>query len=71
MMDAYNQTTIAIAVMMVVVMVGVGVFTVLIYACMKIGELKYSSSANLLERYKVKISCTSWTKTNANIHDSY
>ena len=40
-MDAYNQATIALAVMMVVVMAGVGVFTVLIYVCMKIGELKF------------------------------
>ena len=48
-MDAYNHATVATVVMAVVVMVGAGMFTMLIYGCVKYNF----SGANPLERYEV------------------
>ena len=49
MMDAYNYATVATVAMAEVVMVGVGMFTMLIYGCVKYNF----SGANPLERYEV------------------
>ena len=49
MMDAYNYATVATVVMAVVVMVGAGMLTMLIYGCVKYNF----SGANPLERYEV------------------
>ena len=48
-MDAYNYATVATVAMAEVVMVGVGMFTMLIYGCVKYNF----SGANPLERYEV------------------
>ena len=47
-MDAYKYATVATVVMAVVVMVGVGMLTMLIYGCVKYNF----SGANPLERYE-------------------